>query len=81
MIHKTLTIRLTPKASRNKVGEERKLANGEVVLAVYVTAVPEHGKANEAMLGLLAEYFGLPPSKFSLVRGHTSRIKTVLIAE
>jgi len=44
-------------------------------LRVSVTAAPEEGKANRAVIGLLATTLGLPASSISLVRGATSRDK------
>jgi uncharacterized protein YggU (UPF0235/DUF167 family) len=44
-------------------------------LRVSVTAPPEGGKANRAVIALLAEELAVPPSSISLVRGATSRDK------
>lgn len=39
---------------------------------------PAHdGKANQALLGLLARHFGVPKSKITIVRGHASRRKII----
>jgi uncharacterized protein (TIGR00251 family) len=69
-----ISIKLTPKASSDRVGEVR---NG--VLTVYVTAPPDKNKANEAMLKLLAKHFDVAPSRLTLLKGHTSRNKTIEI--
>ena len=45
------------------------------VLRVRVTAAPEGGEANRAVIALLAEVFGVAPSRVELVRGATSRDK------
>ncbi len=42
-----------------------------------MAAVPERGRANEAVLRLLAETLGLPKSDVSLVSGHAGRDKVV----
>ncbi|MGH1412746.1 MAG: DUF167 domain-containing protein [Pelagimonas sp.] len=65
----TLAVRVTPKASRNRIERD-----GDV-LRVYVTTVPENGKANTAVKKLLAKALGVPKSHLSLVRGETSRDK------
>ncbi len=70
----SIAIKLTPKASSNRIGEMR----GDV-LTVYVTAPPDKNKANEAMLKLLAAHFDVPVSRIKLVRGATSRNKLVEI--
>jgi len=44
---------------------------------VRVAAAPEHGKANLAVLALLAEALSLPRSSVSLVSGGASRDKIV----
>ncbi len=80
MTPSTLAVRLTPKAASERIGEPRLLADGTQALSVYVTAVPEDNKANEAMLKLLAKHLGVAPSRLSILRGHTSRNKLVAIA-
>jgi uncharacterized protein (TIGR00251 family) len=44
---------------------------------VRVSAPPERGQANDAVVRLLAERLGLPPSGVSLVSGAASRDKVV----
>jgi uncharacterized protein (TIGR00251 family) len=44
---------------------------------VRVTAPPEHGRANEAVLRLLAETVAVPRTAVALVSGHTGRDKVV----
>ncbi len=64
-----LAVRVTPKARRNAVILD---AQG---LRVLVTAVPEKGKANEAVAKLLAKSLGVAKSRLKLIRGETSRDK------
>ena len=47
------------------------------VLYVRTTAVAADGKANEAVVKLLAKHFDVPKSSITVVRGHTSRIKSI----
>jgi len=71
----TLKVYLQPKSSKNElVGPHR---DG---MKVRVTAAPVEGKANEALLRLLAKEFGVPSSSIEIVRGHRSREKLVRIA-
>jgi len=65
-----LHVRVQPKARANAV----KGWHGEA-LRVTVTAAPEDGKANRAVIDLLAETFDVAPSAISLVRGSASRDK------
>ena len=70
-----LKVYLQPKSSRNEiVGPYR---DG---IKVKVTAPPVQGKANEALLRLLAKEFGVPSSSVEIVRGHLSREKLIRIA-
>ena len=43
--------------------------------------VPEKGRANTALLKLLARAWGVAPSRLTLVRGAANRLKTVAIAD
>jgi uncharacterized protein YggU (UPF0235/DUF167 family) len=72
-------VRLTPKASRNAVQGRAPEADGGVVLKVAVTAVPENGKANQALVKLLAKEWKLPKSALTITAGATDRRKTLLI--
>lgn len=74
-----IAVRLTPKASADRVGTMRTLPNGDEQMMVYVTAPPEDGKANEAMLRLLAKHFGVSVSHLTIMRGQTNRNKLVRI--
>lgn len=64
-----ISVRVTPKASRNAVEVS------EAGLRVYVTTAPEGGKANAAVRKLLAKALGIAPSELELIRGETSREK------
>ena len=75
-----LSVRLTPKSSRDAVDGVKISADGAAHLAACVRAVPEDGKANKALAALLAKSLGLPKSKVSVVAGHTSRLKTLHVA-
>lgn len=65
-----LEVRVQARARRNEVVEK---ADG--VLRVRVTAAPEGGAANRAVLALLAEALGVARSRIVLVRGAASRDK------
>lgn len=42
---------------------------------IAVTAIPEHGKANKAILDLLAKELGVSKTSIELIRGTTAKIK------
>jgi uncharacterized protein (TIGR00251 family) len=75
-----VAVRLAPRARRNRVEGLADEAGGGVALKVAVTAVPEAGKANEALIALLAKEWRVPKSSISVVRGTTDRHKTLLVA-
>ncbi|MCH2394972.1 DUF167 domain-containing protein [Oceanibaculum sp.] len=73
-------IRLTPKAAADRIQGLIADDAGGVSLKIGVTAPPEDGKANAALLKLLAKNWKLPKSDLSIVLGATDRRKTVEIA-
>lgn len=81
MTQQTLLIKLTPKASADRIGQTVMNAEGKKVLRVYVTAPPDKNKANEALIRLLAAHFDVAPSKVEILRGHASRDKQVRITQ
>lgn len=65
-------LRVTARARRTAVEP-----GGDGVLRVWVTAPPEDGRANAAVLAALAEALGVAKSRLSLVRGASGRDKRV----
>jgi uncharacterized protein len=74
-----LSVRLTPKSSKNALIGLRATADDGLVCAIKVTAPPDKGKANAALLKLIAKSLHLPAGKVVLHSGHTSRHKEVLV--
>lgn len=70
----TLDIAVKPRSSKEGVGPVH-----DHRLVVAVNAPPVDGKANEAVVRVLAETFGVSRSAVSIVRGETGRRKTVRI--
>ena len=75
-----LTVRLQPGARKTEIGGMAALGSGKVALKARVTAVPEGGKANAALIALLAKTWRLPKGAFEIASGRSDRIKTLLIA-
>lgn len=71
-----LNIRVTPRAKKNAI---KILDNG--VVKVYLTVPPIDGKANAALIELLAEEWNLKPTQVILVSGHQSRDKIVEVPD
>ena len=67
-----LQLRVSPSGSREQV-----VGRHGDAWKVRVAAAPEDGKANEAVLRLLAETLGLPRRDVALVSGHSGRDKVV----
>ncbi|MBD9652495.1 DUF167 domain-containing protein [Ensifer sp. ENS09] len=77
--HIRLTVRLTPNGGRDAIDGVEAAADGDEHLKVRVSAVPEKGKANQALLAFLAKKLGLAKSKLSLISGETQRKKILRI--
>jgi uncharacterized protein (TIGR00251 family) len=73
-------VRLTPRARREAIEGVVAEPDGRVALKVAVTAPPEDGKANAALVALLGKSWRLPKSSITIVGGATDRRKTLLVA-
>jgi uncharacterized protein (TIGR00251 family) len=69
-----LSVKLQPRASKNEIGAP---LGGE--LKIKVTAPPVDAAANEALVKFLAEKLDCPRGRVELIRGHTSRHKTIML--
>jgi len=69
-----LSVKLQPRASKNEIGEPL----GDE-LKIKVTAPPVDAAANQALIELLAATLGCSRGKVELIRGQTSRHKTVML--
>ena len=72
-------LKVTPKAKRNQFGGLLDEPDGGKALKVAVTTAPEGGKANEAVIALMAKEWGVAKSAISVVSGATDRRKLVEI--
>jgi uncharacterized protein (TIGR00251 family) len=70
----TLAVRAQPGARKNAVFGEQAGA-----LKVAVTAPPEDGRANDALVELLREWLGVKRSQLTLLSGQTNRNKVFLV--
>jgi uncharacterized protein YggU (UPF0235/DUF167 family) len=75
-----IAVKLTPRASADRLLGVASDADGALALRAQVTAAPEDGKANAALIALLAKRWGVPKTAIAIVRGAASRRKTVAIA-
>ena len=70
----SIKVRVQPRASRDEILDLR-----EDTWRVRVTARPEGGRANQAVIDLLAGALGIPRSRVNIERGHASREKLVRV--
>lgn len=75
-----VAVRLTPKSARNALGGVWTDAKGMQWLGAQVTAVPEKGKANAALMAMLAKRLNMPLRAISLEAGDTNRLKRIRIS-
>lgn len=69
-----LNVKVLPKSSRDEV-----IGMEEGICRVKIKAPPVDGKANKALIKVLADKFNLPKKKIEIISGWTSRFKRVRI--
>ena len=72
-------LRLTPKGGRDAI-DGWSGGGGDACLRARVRAAPEDGKANAALIALLARELGIAKSAVAIVGGKKARLKTILLA-
>ncbi|WP_029011686.1 DUF167 domain-containing protein [Niveispirillum irakense] len=75
-----LFVRASPRASRNAVQGIAPGADERMQVKVAVTAVPEDGKANAAIIKILAKEWRIAKSSIDIVAGGTDRSKVLFVA-
>lgn len=68
-----ITLKISPNASKNEI------IKSEEGLKVKITALPIDGKANKALIEYLSKQLKIPKSSIEILKGETSKEKTVLI--
>ena len=76
----SLFVRVTPNAGRDAIAGVEQRDDGSAVLRLRVTAVPDKGKANAAVMALVARALGVPKSAVTVTSGDTARLKTLAVA-
>ena len=74
-----VSIRLTPNAAKDRFDKIVADAKGEGVLRIAVTATPEQGRANKALIRFLAKQWRIPKTSMTLIRGTKDRNKVLTI--
>ncbi len=74
-----ISVKVIPNAKQNEVVDDAFDLLGARILKVKVNQPPEDGKANKAVVELLAEYFKVRKNAVSIIAGETSRNKIIEI--
>ena len=69
----TVNLRISPNSAKNEI-----IKNDDGPVKVKITAQPIDGKANKALVEFLSKTFKLPKTSIEIVRGETSKDKTIL---
>ena len=72
-MQRAINIKVIPRARKNDVIE---FAGG---FKVYLTAPPTEGKANKALLEVLARHLNLKKSQLTIIKGEKSRNKVIRV--
>ena len=75
----SVRVRLTPKGGRDAVEGWEIDSSGTSHLKARVRAAPESGKANAALIDLIAEMLGVSRSSVTIAGGEKARLKIVAI--
>jgi uncharacterized protein (TIGR00251 family) len=70
-------VRLTPKGGRDAIEGWIQGPDGKRYLKARVSAPPEDGKANDALIRLIAKALGVGKTKVRIVSGAASRMKLI----
>ena len=75
-----VSLRLTPKASKNGITGIAQDADGGEFIKASVTTVAEAGKANAQLIKILSNEWGVAKSSLEIVQGRANRRKVVEIS-
>jgi len=75
----SLSVRVTPKASRESIEGPKTAEDGHAWLAVRLSAPPVEGAANAALVRLIAKALGVAKRDVALVSGAGARLKRLHI--
>ena len=73
----TIEVEVVARSSTESVEAIKR--EGRTVYRVHVRAVPEKGKANTALIKILAQFFNVAPSQIIIRRGERGRRKVIAI--
>ena len=68
-----INLKISPNSSKNEI------INDKTCVKIKLTAQPVEGKANKALVEFLSKLFKIPKSSIIILRGDTSKDKTLLL--
>ena len=71
-----IIVKVKPRAKENRIEQADKNQ-----FSVWVKARPEKGRANQAVIEILAEYFGFSKSRITLLKGRRAKQKIFEIGD
>lgn len=74
-----IRVRVKPGSSRNAVLGIGDQGADEAALVIAVSAPPQDGKANDAVIQLLSKSWKIAKTRFDIVSGAASRIKLIAV--
>ena len=69
-----VNLRISPNAKKNEIIKE------DGAVKIKITAQPVDGKANKALVEFLSKEFKIPKTSIQIIKGETSKDKTVLFS-
>jgi uncharacterized protein len=73
-----VTVRVKPGSRKGPLVEESP-DDPAATLTVFVRERAVDGAANDGVIAAIAEHFGVPKSRVRIRRGHTARIKRLVV--
>ncbi|MCD7058345.1 DUF167 family protein [Pelagibacterium xiamenense] len=70
-------VRVTPNASQDAIEGIELRADGTEVLKLRTRVIPDKGRANAAVVAILAKALRVPKSALAITAGATARVKTI----
>jgi len=75
----TFAIKVSPKSKKNYISNIFLDQKNQSVLKIYITAPPEDGKANDAIVKLLAKTWKLKKNQIKIIFGLKDKNKIIII--
>lgn len=72
-----LAVRVTPRARHNEIVE----IQSDGTVKIHITSPAHEGKANDQLIGFLADIFGVPKSRIDIVAGANGRDKLISVLD